>query len=265
MKFDGDSRQNSTITRWHSMSALHEYQLDRSSPQPLYEQIKDVIVDLIDTIPLHEHEPIPSERELSDHLEVNRLTVRKAIDQLVEEGTLFRQQGKGTFVSAPKITQPLLVVRSFTDAMLQEGRVPGTRVHSVNISSGRARICRRLEIPVGDPVVELVRVRSVDNIPIALITSYLPRDLTSALDPEDFESISLYSVLREKCGIELVRSRVTLEPAVANHQEATLLNIQPGQPLMLLRGLVYTEADRVAEYSKAVYRGDKVRFLVESD
>lgn len=239
--------------------------IDRNSPQPIYEQIKDLILDLIDYTPLLAHDRIPSERELIGHLDVHRLTARKAIDELVKEGVLYRQHGKGTFVSPPKITQPLLVVRSFTDAMLQEGRVPGTQVYSIERQTGSARVCRRLQIKIGSPIFKLVRIRSVDDLPLALITSYLPCDLVPNLETTDFEALSLYRLLQEKCDIYLVRSTVTLEPTVANHQEADTLKIQPGQPLMLLSGLVYNQGNRVVEYSKALYRGDKVRFVVESD
>lgn len=238
--------------------------LDRSHPQPLYEQLKDVILEMIERTPLRAHEQIPSERELSERFNVNRLTVRKAIEALVQEGTLFRQHGKGTFVSPPKISQPLLVVRSFTDAMLQEGRVPGTDVHRVRLQNAGASIAQQLRIDLGAPIFELVRVRSVDRVPLALITSYIPYDLTPNLLPEDFHALSLYALLRERCGIQLAKSSVTLEPTLATHQEAEWLSIQPGQPLMLLRGLVSIPSGRTIEYSKALYRGDKVRFTVES-
>lgn len=238
--------------------------LDRTQPQPLYEQIIDALRDLIDTTPLLPNEKIPSERELSERFAVNRLTVRKAIDELVQEGVLFRQHGKGTFVSPPKLTQPLLVVRSFTEAMLQEGRLPGTYVHSVERRNGGAHVCRQLNIPLGTTIIELVRVRTVDSLPIALITSYIPNALVGTLDLEEFESVSLYALLQDRCGLSLVRSYVTLEPTVASHQESALLEIEPSQPLLLLRGLVYNEQESIVEYSKALYRGDKVRFAVHS-
>lgn len=239
--------------------------LDRHHPQPLYEQVKDILIEMIERTPLRPYEQIPSERELSERFGLNRLTVRKAIKVLVQEGILVRQHGKGTFVSPPKISQPLLVVRSFTDAMLQEGRVPGTEVQEVEFLSAGASVARQLRIQMGDPIVRLVRVRSVDEIPLALIVSYIPRDLTADLVPEDFRTLSLYALLRERCGIRLSSSSVTLEPTVATHQEAASLSIQPGQPMMLLRGLVSIPGGRIIEYSKALYRGDKVRFTVESE
>lgn len=238
--------------------------LERNCPQPIYEQIKDAIVNLIDRTPLQANEPIPSERDLCERFGVNRLTVRKAIDELVQDGVLFRQPGKGTFVSPPKITQPLLVLRSFTEAMLQEGYVPGTRVHSIELQASSPKICQKLQIAVGMPVIKLVRVRYIDNLPLSLVTSYLPRDLVPKLELSDIGAVSLYSLLREKCGLHLVRSSVTLEPTVARYWEAALLNIQIGLPMMLLRGLVFTENSRVLEYCVALYRGDKVRFAAES-
>lgn len=236
--------------------------LNRNSPQPLYAQIKDLVLDMIEAIPLQAHDKLESERELGRRFGVNRLTVRKALGELVQEGVLFRQKGKGTFVSPPKITQPLLVVRSFTDTVLQEGYRPGARLEEVSLRAGNAHVCRQLQIPVGDNVFRLVRVRTVNGVPIAIITSFIPHDLAANLQPEDFESLSLYALLREKCGHEVVHSHITLEPTVASHQEAALLQVDAGLPMMLIHALVYNQNGRIIEYSRVRYRGDRVRFAV---
>lgn len=238
--------------------------LKRNSPQPLYTQIKDLVLDMIATIPLQAHDKLESERELGQRFGVNRLTVRKALGELVQEGVLFRQKGKGTYVSPPKITQPLLVIRSFTEIVLQEERQPGARLQEVSLRPGNAHVCRQLQIPADSRVFRLVRLRTVNGVPIAIITSYIPHDLTANLQPEDFESPSLYGLLREKCGHEIVHADVTLEPTVAVHQEASLLEVDASLPMMLMHALVYNQSDRVLEYSRVLYRGDKVRFSVSS-
>lgn len=248
-----------------SSKELTVEELDRGSPQPLYDQIVDKIVSLIEETPLLPNKPIPSERQLAESFGVSRMTVRKAINQLVEDRTLFRQPGKGTYVALRRIRQPLLVIRGFSEAMEHLGHVPDTQIHDVQMQPSSARIARQLGIEIGAPIVKLVRVGYMDGLALALITSYLPHDLMPGLTDSDFDTPSLYALLRERCGLRLARQEVTLEPTVASFQEAELLSIPVGLPLMLLRGTVYAETDRVCEYYKVLYRGDSVVFAAETE
>jgi len=239
--------------------------LDRNGTDPLYDQAKQAIQEYIVAHQLAPNSLLPSEREFSELFSVSRLTLRKAIDELVEEGRVFRRPGKGTFVSLPKFEQRLFVLTSFTEAVKQEGHTPGTQVLEVKVETASHSVCEALKIAVGLPVLKVQRLRSVDNIPFSIATSYLPHDLTANLQPADFQTHSLYALLENKCGISLAKSQVSLEATVAKRNEATLLKVKANAPLFLMRGTVAEKAGRVIEYFKVVYRGDRLRFVAESN
>jgi GntR family transcriptional regulator len=136
---------------------------------------------------------------------------------------------------------------------------------SVDVEKQNAKICNYLEIDADVPVMKVRRLRFVDKLPFSLVTSYLPHDLTSNLEPRDFQSHSLYALLKEKCGLELAKSKVSVEATVARQSEAPLLKIKTGAPLFRMTGILKTGTGRVAEYSNVLYRGDVLRFIAESD
>lgn len=239
--------------------------INRNGPEPLYDQVKEAIVAYIEQERLGPNDLLPSEREFCDRFGVSRLTLRKALERLIQEGLVFRRAGKGTFVSLPKLEQRLLVVTSFTEAIRQEGRTPGTQLLGVEVAEESARICEHLEIPLGSQVLKVRRLRSVDDQPFSLATSYLPHDLTSNLQAGDLQASSLYALLKDKCHLELARSKVTVEATVADAVEAALLHIKPGGPLFRMTGTLRTTTGRVIEYSRVLYRGDALRFVAESD
>ena len=239
--------------------------INRNGPEPLYDQVKEAIAAYIEQERLGPNDLLPSEREFCDRFGVSRLTLRKALERLIQEGLVFRRAGKGTFVSLPKLEQRLLVVTSFTEAIRQEGRTPGTQLLGVEVAEESPRICEHLEIPIGSQVLNVRRLRSVDDQPFSLATSYLPHDLTCNLEAGDLQASSLYALLKDKCHLELARSKVTVEATVADAVEAALLHIKPGGPLFRMTGTLHITTGRVIEYSRVLYRGDSLRFVAESD
>jgi GntR family transcriptional regulator len=239
--------------------------INRNSAEPLYDQVHEAIIAYIEQNHLKPNDLLPSERDFSERLKVSRLTVRRAIERLTQDGMVFRRPGKGTFVSLPKLEQRLLVLTSFTAAIQQEGHTPGTQLLSVEVEKQNAKICGYLEIDADVLVMKVRRLRFVDTLPFSLSTSYLPHDLTRSLEPRDFQSHSLYALLKEKCGLELAKSKVSVEATVARQSEAPLLKIKPGAPLFRMTGVLKTSTGRVAEYSNVLYRGDVLRFIAESD
>ncbi|MEO1644759.1 MAG: GntR family transcriptional regulator, partial [Chloroflexota bacterium] len=151
--------------------------LDKSSSQPLYEQIKDYILERIASGEYSPHSRLPSERKLSNHLAVSRLTVSKAIKQLVQEGLLYTQVGKGTYVATDPIQQQIDTLSSFTEEMKIRGQTTSSRVLSARVKSASAEVAEILNIPLGIDVVELERVRMVAQQPMAIEQSTIRADL----------------------------------------------------------------------------------------
>jgi len=238
--------------------------LDSSSPKPLYAQLKDAIMDYVDVNQLQPNAALPSERELCNMFGVSRLTVRKAIGILIQNGVVFQQPGKGTFVNQPKLQQQLLALTSFTEAIKQEGHTPGTQLLDWKVMEGKPSICHSLGLEPFSSIILVRRLRSVDHYPFSLATSYLPYDLASKISRNDFQDNSLYGLLEQKCSLLPAKTEVSLEVACADRYEATLMGIQAGDPLFLMKGRTLTASHQVMEYFEVYYRGDRLRFTTES-
>lgn len=238
-------------------------QLDPSSSEPLYNQIKNAILQYIEENELQSEDKLPSERELSEFFSVSRLTVRRAIDELIRLGVVFRRPGKGLYIGYPKLQQRLLIVTSFSDAVAALGHTPGTRLLDVDLIEGSARICKEMGLPVGAQLVRTHRLRLVDNIPFSICTSYLNYQLLGGIEKEIGQQ-NLYRLIEDHYGVELAKTSSLLEATLADHRMAALLDIKPGAPLFLMCGVVCSPDGQPVEYFEAYYRGDRMRFMAES-
>ncbi|WP_270164963.1 GntR family transcriptional regulator [Paenibacillus sp. SYP-B4298] len=238
--------------------------IDRHSVIPLYHQVKEFLRNEIQTHRYRPDELIPSERELSEEFEINRLTVRQAINELVQEGLLYRQRGVGTFVSTPKIEQPLARLTNFSTDMLNRGIVPGAQVVSSMIIKASKLVATQLQIDTDTEVLELVRVRTANGEPMALERSYLIYAKVKPLYGMNMENESLYQMLEDVCGIKLVKAIQTIEVASVYPDEAGILEIGQHESAMLVQRTTYEEgAEKPLEYVRSLYRGDRYKFTIE--
>lgn len=233
--------------------------LDRNSSKPLYLQIYEELLDLIESGKFKPGDQFPRELELVERYGVARITVRRAISELVLEGRLIRRAGKGTFVAVPKIERHIVDVSSFTTRMGALGIQARARVLEVRRIPASARLSRELEVQIEAPVLELIRLRYSDTEPVALETSYLSLERCPGLDRIDFSNRSLYEVLKTEYGLEPKSASRSLEITYANEWEAERLNITKTAPMFLLRAQVNAETVPV-EYVKTLLRGDRFRF-----
>ena len=182
------------------------------------------------------------------------------MSSLVADGYLYSVPGKGTFVSNPKMRQDLLELTSFTQDMRKRGLKPGAKLLELGVTDeAPEKIYRALELSAADGLLRIHRLRTADEEPMCLETSYLPKIYVPWLLEEDFESGSLYLTL-ESHGIELVRAEEHLEATVVRETESELLTVPVGSPALLIERTTYTEGDRPIEYVKSLYRGDRYRF-----
>lgn len=235
--------------------------LDRNSSKPLYLQIYEELCDFLASSDLKPGDRFPNELELVEKYNVARITVRRAIAEMVQEGRLTRQAGKGTFVAAPKIERQLVNVSSFSKRMEALGLQASAQVLATKVMAATPRLSRELGVEIESPVLSLVRLRFSDRTPVALENSYVSLLTCPNLDKVDFNNSSLYEVLDECYGLYPVRSEKTLELTTANAWEAKQLNISLGSPLFLLRAQVLGEHIPI-EYVKTLLRGDRFRFRI---
>jgi len=238
--------------------------IQKNSVIPLYHQVKEYLKGQIASGVYTPDQMIPSERELAEEFEINRLTVRQAINELVNEGLLYRQRGVGTFVSSPKIEQPLAKLTNFTADMTVRGIIPGAQLVSMQVVPADARVASQLDIERGENVVELVRVRTGNGEPMALERSFMLYDKVRPLLTMNMENVSLYETLENVCGLRLIRAAQTMEIVPARTDEANLLDIGLHDAVMMIERRTYAEGtDKPIEYVRSLYRGDRYKFSIE--
>jgi GntR family transcriptional regulator len=236
--------------------------INKDSPLPIYYQLEQGIKDLIEKSKLKPGEMIPSERELAETYEISRMTVRQAINNLVNDGYLVRKRGKGTFVAANKIEQPLKGLTSFSEDMRARGMEPGTKVLDFQTIQASKYVSEQLQISEGAKVYEIKRVRLADHLPMALETSYIPCNLVFGLTRE-IVSGSMYEFIENHLGLKIKSGVQVLEASIARKVEAEILEIKEGAPVLLIQRISYLENSQPLELVKSVYRGDRYKFIVE--
>jgi GntR family transcriptional regulator len=237
------------------MSAIY-----KNSPLPRYYQLKEIMRERVQSDEWKPGDLIPSERELSEKYGISRMTARQAISDLVNEGLFYREQGKGTFVSQRKITQQLIRLTGFTEDIKARGQKPGTKVLSAQMFPADETTAEKLRIDPGTLIFRLQRLRLADDEPLAIELSQTSFKGCERLLEEDLEHNSLYRLLETKYGIPLMEADQELEAGLAGNEEAQLLKIPVGRPVLFTRRVTYTERNQPIEYAKAVYCGNKYIF-----
>ena len=232
----------------------------RHGPLPRYYQLREIIREMVRSGAWSPGELIPSERELSERYGISRMTVRQSVSDLVKEGLLYREQGRGTFVGRPKISQQLLRLTSFSEDMGGRQQRPGARVLESAMLPADETVAERLRIKPGQPVFHLRRLRLADSEPLALESAIVSFIGCERLLDDDLERQSLYWLLERSYHQLLMEAEQEVEAGLAGEQEAAALCIAPGDPVLLTRRLTYTERQRPIEYATSVYRGDKYTF-----
>jgi GntR family transcriptional regulator len=225
-----------------------------------HDMVRERLLDLISD--LHVGEAMPPERLLSAELGVARMTLRRAMDDLVADGYLVRQQGRGTFVAEPKIAQPLTMT-SFSQDMRRRGMEPGSRTLSMTVTTAGARIGRRLETSPGEQILKVSRLRLADGEPMAIETLHVPARLVPGLTGEDLERASFYDLLGSRYGIVLTAGVQTIEPSVSSEEESRVLGVPVLSPVFLFERVTRDDDGRVVEFVVSVYRGDRYKLTAE--
>jgi GntR family transcriptional regulator len=238
--------------------------LDREGSVPLYVQLTNILRDKVEHQVWAPNQKIPSENELNRIYGVSRMTARQVLSQLVNDGLLFRVQGKGTFVAPVKIGTRSPSYKGFREQLEQMGYKTTTTLLSTELTVADNLIIRKLQLQPGEKVYVLQRLRHVDGEPISLHVSYIPERLAPGLDQYDTVKQQLCVVLEENYDLRMGHVTETLESTSANPHEAKLLGVGRRAPLLLLQQISETSGVRF-EHSKIVFRGDKIRLEFDYD
>ncbi|MBE0688050.1 MAG: GntR family transcriptional regulator [Anaerolineaceae bacterium] len=237
--------------------------INHNNAIPKYFQLASILKSQIDDGEWKPRQTIPSERQLELQYKVSRPTIRQAIEYLEKQGYLYREHGRGTFVSPQKLQKKMLELTSFSDDLLRKGIQPNQIIRSICHVVPHEKILKRLELPLESSVLRIERIRLGDDIPIGLQTSYVVLGYDQKIDEDDLMHYgSLYRVLEEKLNIIPTEADETLEVTLATPEEAALLQIRPGAPLLLNERLTYDQNRKPVEFVKILYRGDKYQYVI---
>jgi len=237
--------------------------IDPYNALPKYYQLASILRQKIDDGEWEPRSPIPSERQLEQLYNISRTTIREAVDHLVRQGFLYREHGRGTFVSPQKLQKGLMELTSFSEDLIKRGITPGQVIRDMSWVVPAPNILQRLELPAATEVLRIQRIRLGDQVPIGLQTSYIALTGGQNITREEMETVgSLYRILQEKYGIIPTEADETLEVTLATPEEATLLQIESGAPLLLNERLLFSQNRTPVEFVKILYRGDRYQYYV---
>lgn len=236
--------------------------VSRQNPLPLYYQLKELIQEMIDNDIYKSGDSIPPERELCESYNVSRMTARRAVMALVNEGVLYREQGKGTFVSEPKEEHNIFQLKGFTDQMEEKGLKTNTKELSFEIKNPTNKIRKALEIKDDDKIIEIKRLRMVEEEPFLIETVHIPLNMCPDLSKEMISNQSLYQLFRDKYKFVMSHAKQTIEPIKVNEYESELLNVDDQSMELLFTGITYLDSGKPIEFVRAIYRSDKYKYEV---
>lgn len=233
--------------------------VDLTEALPLYQRVYRLLADDIARGTLRPGDRLPAERTLCERLNVSRATVRRALAELVADGVVEASVGRGSFVSGGQLSEPPNALMSFSDLGRARGLEPSARVLSTSARPATFEEAEAFGIVPGADVFLLKRLRLLDGLPVAVDRSRLPLTRAPRLMEIDFTQASVYASL-EEAGVGPVQAEFTGEAVGASAEDADLLGLTVGDPVLVTRTTGRDEGGRVVEMAVTVYRGDRYRF-----
>jgi GntR family transcriptional regulator len=230
-------------------------ELIRSEGIPIYVQIREALRAEITREVLKRGEKLPSENELASQFKVSRMTIRESIEDLVDEGLLYRRHGVGTFVAYPHLQRDHTRLTSFFDKAESDGVHVRATLLNKDVLSAKPKIAQALDIPVGSKVIRVKTLRFVDNVPITVHDAYVPHELFACILNENLEVQHLWTLF-EKSGYKVKRAIQRLEAREATKDIAHLMKIKEGAPILFKERTVYADDGTPVEFTYCYNRGD---------
>nr|WP_218882129.1 GntR family transcriptional regulator [Nesterenkonia xinjiangensis] len=231
--------------------------MDRSSPVPLYHQVASAFEKAIRDGSLPAETKLENEISLAKRYNLSRPTMRQAMDQLVQHGLVVRRRGVGTQVIGAPVRRNLKLSSLYND-LQDEGATPQTTVLSLELTRAEAEVAEKLNLAQGAEVHHMIRLRSVDGRPLAIMENWVPRSIAS-FDQAELESDGLYNLLR-RAGIDFRMAHQTVGADIADADQATLLATDVGAPLVMMDRTALDSRGIAVECGHHVYRADMYSF-----
>lgn len=233
--------------------------------KPLYVQIQEYLAEQIFSGRLPPDSRLPSERDLSEELGVSRMTVRRAITELVNDGLLERRHGSGTYVAKPKVLYDARELIDHAESMRRRGLAYTSQLLEFIQVPASKRLAEILHVDVGHLLYRVVKLHLANRIPTVVESSFVPCSCCPDLEEYDLEKVSIYDVLVQRYHLPITHIAQTVEADIARDEVAQQLRVEPGAPLLRITRIMYHEKDKPIQYSRDLVRGDYVRIQTEFD
>jgi GntR family transcriptional regulator len=230
-------------------------EMARAGGIPVYVRIRETLRDEITGGVLKRGAQLPPEHELAAKFQVSRMTIRESIEDLVNEGLLYRRHGVGTFVVFPHLQRDHTRLTSFFDKAQEEGVEVRAELLSLEVMTAKPLIAQALDLPSGSRVIRVKTLRYANSVPITVHEAYVPHKLFASIVNENLEHQHLWTLI-EKCGYKVKRAVQRLEAREAGKELARLMKIKEGAPILFKERTVYAEDGTPVEFTFCYNRGD---------
>ncbi len=239
-------------------------EINKNSPLPLYYQLKESILNAVKNKEFDVGDRLPSERELAEYHNISRMTVKKAVDILVDNGYLLRKQGSGTFVTDYQQSYSISPLLSFTKEMEKKGLNYTTKI--LNFTELKDQnAADKMNLKPAAKLFKLERLRLIENKPFLLENTYLAAENFSNLKKDELENNSLFRLVKEKYNIQLCNAEAEVEAVIFDSTIADKMQVKEGMLGLYFEQFSKNENEEIIEYTSAYYRNDNYKFKFTFD
>ncbi|MDM1019309.1 GntR family transcriptional regulator [Acinetobacter sp. VNK23] len=233
--------------------------------RPLYDQVYQTLLQQIGDGTYPVQHKLPSEKELSELFNVSRITIRQALNQLQLEHLVYKIQGKGTFVSAPKTFQNISQLQGFAEAMRNMGHEVFNVVKEFRFIPATPQIASKLKLSVNSMVVEIKRIRLVDRKPVSFELTYLPEAIGVALQQINLSTRDVFLAIEEDLSIPLGHADLSIDAALADEALSELLQVEINAPLLRVERLTHNHEGHPIDFEYLYFSGESFQYRLRVD
>jgi len=233
--------------------------------RPLYDQVYQALLLQIVDGTYQIHQQLPSEKELSELFNVSRITIRQALNQLQLEHLIYKIQGKGTFVSAPKSFQNISELQGFAEAMTDLGHEVFNVVKEFRFIPATPHIASKLKVSVNSTVVEIKRIRLLNRKPVSFELTYLPEAIGTALQQTNLSTRDVFLAIEEDLSIALGHADLNIDATLADEELSELLQVDVHAPLLRVERLTHDHAGHPIDFEYLYFSGEHFQYRLRVD
>lgn len=237
--------------------------INRKSFIPPYFQLAQILEQKILSGEFKPGDSLPSENDLGKEYNLSRMTVRKCLNILAERGLVSAHPGRGTFVSCPALDRSVFIIEEYNKEMSRRGLTPEARLIAVNVLKATDEIIEKLELKSNERVLYIFRQLLADNTPMAIERKYMRFNKGRPILENELQYKAFSEVISMHNEVLPVRSRMLMRPSLAEKEDASLLQVPPGSPVLCLEQYLYANDETAVGWGFFIFRGDRYTLISE--